>query len=195
MNLLRKILSIFLIVVMFFNITYAAEDESYTYDGPTLEEIKSMSMNESCGLTVEELEKGLLYDLKPLAKTYIEVEGYVKVNAVIKAAQDALESDWGRNCFKNNNISGFFTENGFDSKSECIYFVGEKLHLWYLTPPEKCKCNMDECPVGQYYNGETIYDVSISYCPTEKGGINEEYGDLVCEIAYQIYQRALSKEV
>ena len=105
MNLTRRVLSIFLIIVMSFNITYAAEDESYTYDGPTLEEIKNMSMNESCGLTVEELEKGLLYDLKPLAKTYIEIEGYVKVNAVIKAAQDALESDWGRNCFKNNNIS------------------------------------------------------------------------------------------
>ena len=46
MNLTRRVLSIFLIIVMSFNITYAAEDESYTYDGPTLEEIKNMSMNE-----------------------------------------------------------------------------------------------------------------------------------------------------
>ena len=48
--------------------------------------------------------------------------------------------------------------------------------------------------VGIFYNGRTIYDVSIRYCPTENGEVNVEYADKVCEIAYNIYKRALESK-
>lgn len=162
------------------------------YQGPTLEEIQRMEYGSWSGLSVEQLEKGLLYDLKPLAEAYITAEKTYNVNAVLKAAQDAYESSWGRCCFSKNNISGFFTEADFWSKEECIYYVASKLEAWYIQPPHE-ECNHENCEIGQFYNGRTIYDVSINYCPTRNGDINYDYANEICNIAYDIYRRALEE--
>lgn len=172
---------------------FAFADVPENYDGPSLDEIKEMDMDSECGLTLEQLEKGLMYDLVPLASTYLQVEEELEVNAVFKAAQDALESNWGQDCFDENNISGFFTHRDFICKEECIWFVSERLHSWYLTDPED-HCDDEYCGVGQFFNGYSIYDVSVKYCPADDGGINYDYGDAVCQIAYDIYVRALTEE-
>lgn len=164
--------------------------EEQVYEGPTLEDIKNMPYASWSGLTVEQLEKGLRYELKPLAEAYITAEKTYNVNAVIKAAQDAFESDWGRYCFAKNNISGFFTSADFWSKEECIYYVSSKLEMWYIQPKHE-ECEHQNCEIGKYFKGRTIYDVSSTYCPVEDGGINYYYADTICEIAYDIYKRAL----
>lgn len=175
----------------------------YQFDEcPTFEEVKNMSMYSSCGLSLWQLEKGLQGDLKDMALTYFDAEGMFGVNAVIKAAQDAFESDWGRICFEDNNISGFFTDIDFPSKEDCILTTASRLQVWYLLPPEDCICpyhsgkteDKGSCTFGQYYHGNTIYDISVKYCPTKHGGINYNYGDKVSQIAYEIYLRAFEED-
>lgn len=209
---MRNLLCVFISLILLINVGYGLENEFNSYEelhghpepmaeeepvddytGPSLDDIKKMYYAAHSNLTVEQLEKGLMYDLKPLAHAYIFAEETYNVNAVIKAAQDALESDWGRNCFATNNISGFFTDAEFWSKEECIYYTASKLEKWYIQPAHE-GCNHPNCEVGKFYTGRTIYDVSVNYCPGEDGGVNYEYADKVCEIAYDIWRRALSEE-
>lgn len=205
---MRRLLCVFISLILLFEVGYCDEfdeirrlrkekeereleeyqEEREVLPYPSLETIKTMEYATHSNLTMEQLEKGLLYDLKPLAEAYIYAENTYNVNAVLKAAQDALESDWGRNCFKKNNISGFFTNSEFWSKEECIYFTSERLEKWYIQPPHE-ECNHRNCEIGQFFEGRTIYDVTIHYCPVEDGGINYEYGDMVCAIALDIYKR------
>lgn len=207
---MKKILCAIIILILLFQLGFGVENEfsSYeelhgkpeavevelvedTYCGPSLEDIKKMDYSTHSNLTLEQLEKGLMYDLKPLASTYLSIEKEFNVNCVLKAAQDAFESDWGRQCFRKNNISGFFTKDEFWSKEECIYYTSSKLEAWYIQPPHE-NCDHNNCDIGQFYHGRTMYDVSIHYCPDEDGGMNESYADKVCEIAYDIYRRSLS---
>lgn len=209
---MRRIISVLVAILFLFRFSYADDIDNFRekikererleaeellkedeeeYLGPSLDDIKEMPYASWSGLTVEQLEKGLKYKLKPLAEAYITAEKTYNVNAVIKAAQDAFESDWGRYCFTKNNISGFFTNADFWSKEECIYYVSSKLEAWYIQPPHE-ECDHYNCEIGKFFEGRTIYDVSVNYCPNEYGGINEYYGDKVCEIAYDIYKEALS---
>lgn len=209
---MRNILCLFISLILLCTVGFGVENEFNSYEelhghpeeaneiaeedeyvGPSLEDIKDMHYSSHCGLTLEQLQAGLMYDLVPLAETYLSVEQEFNVNAVIKAAQDALESDWGRQCFKKNNISGYFTSLEFWTKEECIYYTTSKLEEQYIQPPHE-ECNHTNCKVGIFYNGRTIYDVSIRYCPTENGEVNVEYADKVCEIAYNIYKRALESK-
>lgn len=204
---MKKILVMLILpIIMMTNMAYAViidGVEYWSYDiptqykfdeCPTLAEVQNMSMYSACGLSLEQLERGLQGELKELAMSYFDAEGMYGVNAVIKAAQDALESDWGRKCFEDNNISGFFTDMKFESKADCIDMTAARLQVWYLLPPEDCECELDSCTFGQYYNGSSIYEVSIKYCPIPGGGINYDYGNKVSQTAYEIYQRAFEVE-
>lgn len=211
---MRRVLAIIISLILLFVTAYADEIDDFRLEmeqewqqeqeslqeteqedtvlWPTLDDVKAMAYGSWSNLTVEQLEKGLKYDLKPLAEAYITAEKTYNINAVIKAAQDAVESDWGRSCFRKNNISGFFTDADFWSKEECIYWTCEKLEEWYVQPPHE-ECDHNNCEVGKHFEGRTIYDVTINYCPVSGGGINYKYGDLVSEIAFNIYKDALSE--
>lgn len=201
-NLFKRVLSLIIIpfvltvvgnAIVIDGVEYWAYDIPVQYsfeECPTYEEVQNMSMYSSCGLTFEQFESALLGDLKEYAWDYYDAQGKYGVNAVLKAAQDALESDWGRACFSTNNISGFFTEQEFTSKSDCIDFTASRLQLWYLLPPEDCDCGRDDCTFGQFYKGDSVYEVSIKYCPIDGKSVNYVYGDKVSEIAYGIYKRA-----
>lgn len=214
MKVFKTILAVILCFCLMSNTAYAIVVDGVEYwaydipiqykfdECPTLEEVKNMSMYSSCGLSLWQLEKGLQGELKDLVMAYFDAEGMYGVNAVLKAAQDAFESDWGRNCFQENNISGFFSDIEFKSKEDCIDYTSSRLQIWYLLPTEDCVCpyhsgfsnDIGDCSFGQYHNGTTIYDISVQYCPSENGGINYYYGDKVSQIAYEIYCRAFEVE-
>ena len=63
-------------------------------------------IEEPCGLSTEELEAVLKYDLKPYAQEFLYAEEDYGINACFLASIAALESGWGRYQFKENNIFG-----------------------------------------------------------------------------------------
>lgn len=144
------------------------EDKIYI---PTYKEVYSLNLREPSGLTVEQLELGLLRELKPYAWKYIEMEQKYGINAVFLASKDGWESGWGTYA-NDNNLSGW-GYMPFDSPEKCIEHVSLYLNLWYLTEPHdnsECtsKCDEyrnenDECTIGQYYHGLTIGAVNTHY--------------------------------
>lgn len=103
-----------------------------------------------CGVTEEELESVLKHKLKGMAKYYLAAEEKYNVNAVFLASVSALESGWGRHCFRPNNIFGY-SRKSFDSYGECIDFVASKISKNYLSED------------GRYYSGTTIDAVNCYY--------------------------------
>lgn len=111
-------------------------------------------------LTSEELERGLLHDLKLYAPVFIQAEKETGINAVFLASISALESGWARsNVSKtNNNLFGWTSSKGyksFNSKDECILYVAGRIKELYLTEG------------GAYFNGYEIEDVNIKYNGSE----------------------------
>lgn len=111
-------------------------------------------ITEPCGMTAEELGERLKYDLKPYAQAFIYAEEDYEINACFLASIAALESGWGRNQFRKNNIFGFGKKE-FDSVEHCIDYVA-----WFL---RKNYINED----GRYFNGATIEGISVCYCDAE----------------------------
>ena len=103
-----------------------------------------------CGLSEKELSMGLLGELSYYSGEFIAAEKKYGVNAVFLAAVAALESGWGRYCFRQNNIFGWSGKD-FESKEECIDFVASKLKEHYLSEG------------GKYYNGKTIEGINVCY--------------------------------
>lgn len=100
--------------------------------------------------TVEELRKGLLYELEPLAPYFIQAQEDYGIDAVFLAAIAAEESGWGRHRFRKNNIFGF--ENcDFDSWEQCIDHAAKWIKTQYLTPG------------GLYYEGVGVTDINVHY--------------------------------
>ena len=102
-------------------------------------------------LNAQQLEAGLLGNLKPMAWAFVQAEKIYGVNAVFLASLAGLESGWGKHCYVGeNNLFGFGRKD-FASYGECIFFVAQKLRQNYL--------NGDGC----YYNGESIWGVNVCY--------------------------------
>lgn len=111
-------------------------------------------------LTSDDLEKGLLHDLKPYAPFFIQAEKDTGINAIFLASVSALESGWARSNVSNtrNNIFGWTSSSGykyFDSKEECIMFVAGRIKELYLTEE------------GKYFNGYEVEDINIKYNGSE----------------------------
>lgn len=111
-------------------------------------------IEEPCGLSTEELETVLKYDLKPYAQAFLNAEEDYGINACFLASISALESGWGRYRFKENNIFGF-GQKAFDDVEHCIDYVA-----WYL---RKNYLNEE----GKYYRGGTIADIGKVWCPDD----------------------------
>lgn len=135
--------------------------EAFGYELPSIEE--------PCGLSTEELEAVLKHDLKQYAQDFLDAEEEYEINACFLASIGALESGWGRYCFKPNNIFGF-GRKAFDSVPDCIDYVA-----WYLR-----KNYLNEN--GKYYRGGTIDDIAKVYCPGIEAWpklIKQIYGGMV----------------
>lgn len=127
-------------------------------------------------LTVEQLEKGLLYDLKDYAEVFIKAEKETGVNAVFLSAVSAFESGWAKSNVSSskNNLFGWTSNKGyryFNSKEECILYVATKLKELYLTEG------------GVYFNGYEVQDINIKY------NGSQHWEDSVNDIMSQIQNR------
>lgn len=112
--------------------------------------LKDFDLTTLSGVTAKELDDVLKYDLKGLGEYFVKAEQEHGVNALFLASVAALESGWGRYCFKENNMFGYGSMS-FNSKEECIDFVAMKLKENYLSPN------------GKYHNGYTIDAVNKRY--------------------------------
>lgn len=143
--------------------------------GPELEDIEEVALEEPegegllipCGLTVHELESGLLDGLKPYAPAFLLAEEETGVNAVFLASVAALESGWGKSNIaeKKHNLFGWGGASGymeFESKESCISHVAQRLKALYLTPD------------GKYFHGFDVADVNVRYNANETWGVKVE---------------------
>lgn len=103
-----------------------------------------------CGYSAAELSKGLSGELFLLAEEFFAAEEKYGVNALFLCAVAALESGWGRYCFRQNNIFGWSGKD-FENKAECVDFVSSKIAEHYLSSE------------GKYYNGKTLSGVNVCY--------------------------------
>jgi beta-N-acetylglucosaminidase len=115
----------------------------------------------STNLTAEDYENILPIKLKGIGQSLEQAENDFKVNGLYLLGLICLESAYGTSSFavNRNNLVGWNANdnnpNGasyFNSKSECILKVAEKLQKNYLTIG------------GCYFNGYTGQAVDIRYC-------------------------------
>ncbi len=116
----------------------------------TKEEAASLDLTKKSGLSAEELSLGLSSEILNLAPDFIAAEEKYGVNAIFLCAVAALESGWGKYCFRENNIFGWSGKD-FSSKSECIDFVASRIAMHYLSED------------GKYYHGKTVSGVNVCY--------------------------------
>lgn len=156
---MKRILTLLLAICVFSLTTVTAFAEGRQAFDETQPTVLVMSLQENpdtfdlrtpSGLTAEELETALRYKLKGMAEYYLAAEEKYNVNAVFLASVSALESGWGRYCFRKNNIFGYGRKS-FESYGDCIDFVASKLDKNYLSED------------GRYYNGTTIDAVNCCY--------------------------------
>lgn len=153
------------------------------------------SLTSDSELTVNELEAGLLENLKPLSTSFLEIENEYDINSALFASIVALESGWGTSDLSlyQNNITSVVSsesENGYETyrtKEECLWETARLFNEEYL----------DEN--GMYYqdtdNLSTI--LSFYYLGKSKDELNEteleklnHYVDTVYDIYYGIIDRA-----
>ena len=131
---------------------FAEESEEEQNEAFTSVQVNTdtFDLRNPCGVTEEELNSVLKHELKGMAKYYLDAEEKHGVNAVFLASVSALESGWGRYCFRANNIFGY-GRNSFESYAECIDFVASKISKNYHSED------------GRYYSGTTIDAVNCYY--------------------------------
>ena len=134
---MKKLIALFILFALAFS--FARDSKAAEFD-----------LTVKSGLSEEQLAKGLREELVELAPEFIAAEKKYGVNAVFLASVAALESGWGRFCFRPNNIFGWSGKD-FESKAECIDFVASKIAEHYLSEN------------GKYYNGKTVSGVNVCY--------------------------------
>jgi beta-N-acetylglucosaminidase len=136
----------------------------------TIVDASDLDLTTECGYTASELDNVLKYELKGLGKYFIKAEKDYGVNAIFLCSVAALESGWGRYCFKENNMFGYGNLS-FASRAECIDFVASKISKNYLSKE------------GKYYNGCTVKGVNKRY------NGRQEWEDTVVQIMNSIYRK------
>ena len=137
-----------------------AEEEEWQPFVSVQVDSNTFDLRMSCGVTEEELESVLKYELKGMAKYYLAAEEKYGVNAVFLASVSALESGWGRYCFKPNNIFGY-GRNSFESYEECIDFVASKISKNYLSEDGRYYSGTTIDAVNRYYNGREVWAETV----------------------------------
>ena len=136
---MKKLLCVVLLIFMLTSTVFAGETNFNSFD---------LRTKSYC--TATQLDEVLKYELKGLGEHFLSAEEKYGVNALFLASVAALESGWGRYCFKKNNMFGYGNMS-FSSKAECIDFVAMKLKENYLTEN------------GKYHNGYTVDAVNVRY--------------------------------
>ena len=139
---MKKLIAFFILFSIVFSGT-----EVFAFSG---EKNAVLDLTTKSGFSAEELSKGLLGELSSFSEDFIAAEEKYGVNAVFLAAVAALESGWGKYCFRPNNIFGWSGKD-FETKEECIDFVASKISEHYLSEG------------GKYYNGKTVSGVNVFY--------------------------------
>ncbi len=138
------------------NVTYSRDDMTLV-SGVTEEELKNVFRNYKGASTMSHL-----------SKAFIDAEKEHGVNAFTMAAIVALESGFAtsRRAIEDNNLTGYevYSKDSkgklFKTQSESILQTAKHLSKNYLTEN------------GLYYNGVSVDDVQLSYCPDEGEGKN-----------------------
>lgn len=148
-NKIIKILAFMLLCAGIFQTTAYAETR---YDFAT-----------KSGVTEQQLESALYYDLSEYADVFVECEKKYGVNAILLVSLAALESGWARSdlAVDKNNLFGWKCSDGeyaaFESKEQCILEVAEAISENYMTE------------TGAYYTGNTLIEnVAQYYSPSEE---------------------------
>lgn len=123
--------------------------------------LATQSLKRESTITAEELEAGLLHEMKVYAEDYIEAYEDTGIDPVFLAAKDAFESGWGRFPTQGNNLSGFKTSERFDSVSESIAYVSDFMDREYLTEDGRFYKGDTISDVNHYYNGNLTWELSI----------------------------------
>lgn len=132
--------------------------EVFAFSG---KEAAELDLTTPCGYSAEELSAGLLGELSAFAEEFIAAEEKYEVNAVFLAAVAALESGWGRYCFRPNNIFGW-SGKSFESKEDCIDFVASKIAEHYLSENGKYYGGKTVSGVNKFYNGSRFWEEKIA---------------------------------
>ena len=164
---MKKLIAFFILFTIAFSGTEAFAISS--------KEAAKLDLTTPCGFSAEELSKGLSGELLALAEEFVLAEEKYGVNAVFLAAVSALESGWGRYCFRKNNIFGWSGKD-FETKAECIDFVASRIAKHYLSED------------GKYYNGKTVSGVNVFY------NGNDFWTNKVCGIMAMISRKISAAE-
>lgn len=147
---------------------------------PTIEEYTTETdLREPCGLTAEQLDKGLLHNLVGYGEDFLEAEKEYKVNAVALASIAAHEGAWGKSnaSINKNNFFGWGPGIYFETPKDGIFTVAESLYKNYLDPD------------GKWYNGSNLKGVNVIYCST--GPEPGEWKNMVVDTMNSIMGRIL----
>ena len=139
---MKKLIAVFILFSFAFSQT-----EAFAI---TEKEAAKIDLTTPCGYSAAELSKGLSGELFYFAEDFFAAEEKYGVNALFLCAVAALESGWGKYCFRPNNIFGWSGKD-FENKAECIDFVASKIAEHYLSES------------GKYYNGKTVSGVNVFY--------------------------------
>lgn len=133
-------------------------------------------VTQPCGLTREQLSRGLKGNLKNYAQDFLDAEDTYGVNAIFLASIAAWESGWGSSnaAVNKNNFFGYGPGIYFSSPREGIKTVANSLSKNYLSPN------------GKYYKGATFKGVGSTYCAD-----GSYWAGDVCNIANTIIKNAI----
>lgn len=149
---MKKLVCVFVVlVILIINVSAKGIEQT---------NLETFNLRTKSGYTAEELDKVLKYDLKGLGEYFIKAEEDYCVNAVFLASVAALESGWGRYCFRENNMFGY-GGMAFNSKAECIDFVARKISENYLSENGKYHSGYTVKAVNCYYNGREIWEDTV----------------------------------
>lgn len=152
MNKFKKLAALTLALSLLISCTLPASAATYT---------AHMSLRRKSAVTVDELQAGLLYNLKPHADDYILAYERTGIDPVFLAAKDALESGWGRYPMDRYNVSGFFTKRQYNSICECIADVSNFIDREYLTPGGRFYKGDSVAAVNHYWSGHKAWETGM----------------------------------
>ena len=150
---MKKLIAVFILLSIVFPKTEVF--------GITEREAAAADLTVPCGYSAEELSKGLSGELFCLAEDFFAAEEKYGVNALFLCAVAALESGWGKYCFRPNNIFGWSGKD-FESKADCVDFVASKIAENYLSENGKYYSGKNLSGVNAFYNGNDFWEKKVA---------------------------------
>lgn len=99
----------------------------------TLDELYALDLREKTGFTAEDLKIITRKGLVGCEAAFVKAEETYGVNSIFLISIASLESAYGTQMFRPNNMFGY-GRTGFSSKEECIMTVAKGLGTRYLPP-------------------------------------------------------------